>query len=89
MLEAQVEGTICNRAEAQGWVVRKLKWIGRVAAMDHFFLKGGRIVLIEFKRPDKEPNVMQGREIDRFRDAGAEVYVIDNIADGMKALGLK
>lgn len=86
--EDVIEATVCNKAEAAGWLVRKVAWPGRRAAMDRLFVKDGRTVWIEFKAPGEEPEVLQAREHRRFRAHGAEVYVIDNVAAGLKVLGL-
>jgi len=86
--EDVIETTVCNKAERAGWLVRKVAWPGRTAAMDHVFAKGGRIVWIEFKQRGKTPNVLQAREIGRWMAAGAEVYSISSIHDGLKVLGL-
>ncbi|MCQ4311708.1 hypothetical protein NAV33_07340 [Pseudomonas stutzeri] len=89
MIESPIEDWVCEKAEADGWIVRKLKWAGRRNGMDRFFLKAGRIVLIEFKRPDGKPRATQQREIDLFREAGAEVHVIDNPLAGLRVLGIE
>lgn len=81
-IEANVELPVCEYAESRGWLVRKLKWIGRRAAMDRLFARNGRVVLVEFKRPGEEPEPLQVREINRFRKAGIEVHVIDNVQEG-------
>jgi hypothetical protein len=86
--EDVIEATVCNKAEAAGWLVRKVSWPGRRAAMDHVFVRDGRTVWIEFKAPGKEPDELQRREIGRFLDAGADVYVIDNVRGGLRVLGL-
>lgn len=86
MLESYVEGSVCRWAEAHGWLVRKLAWLGRRGAPDRFFIKAGRIVLIEFKRPGNSPELHQEREIARLRAAGAEVYVIDTVQAGIDVL---
>lgn len=88
MIESPIEDWVCEKAEAAGWVVRKLKWAGRRNGMDRFFLKSGRVVLIEFKRPGGKPRTTQQREIDLFREAGAEVHVIDNPLTGLRVLGI-
>lgn len=88
--EDVIECTVVNKAEATGWIVRKVKWgqQGRRAAMDRLFLKEGRHVWIEFKAPGQVPDPLQAREHRRFRAAGAEVYVIDNVRDGLRVLGI-
>lgn len=88
-LEANIELTICDEAEAQGWFQRKVSWIGRKSAPDRVFIKNGRTVWIEFKRPGKRPTVPQSREADRMRKAGAEVYWCDDIPEGRRILELR
>lgn len=88
MMESSIEGLTCDLAEQAGWIVRKLKWIGRRNGMDRFFLKGGRVVLIEFKRPGEVPRPGQQKEIDLFTQAGAEVYSVDNPLKALRLLGV-
>lgn len=88
MSEMAIEKYACDLAEADGWIVRKLRWTGRRDGMDRFFLKGGRIVLCEFKRPGKEPVGTQLDEIELFRAAGAEVYVCNNPLTILRHLGV-
>lgn len=80
---AGVENPVKNYAKKQGYLVRKLKWIGRIGAPDDFFSKKGKgVFLIEFKAPGKDLRPTQKREIQRLRDAGVTVHVIDNVAAG-------
>lgn len=88
MSEMAIEQYACDLAEKAGWIVRKLGWIGRRNGMDRFFLKEGRIVLCEFKRPGKAPKGGQLDEIELFRAAGAEVYVCDNPLTILRHLGV-
>lgn len=88
MRESAIEGKVCHDAEAEGWFCRKLSWIGRTGAPDRLFVKGGRVVFIEFKAPGEEPRADQLREHKRLREHGAEVYVVDSISGGQDALGL-
>lgn len=89
MIESPIEEWACEKAENTGWLVRKLRWIGRTSACDRFFAKDGRVVLIEFKRPDKAPTPTQEREIQRLRDAGVEVHVVDNPLAALRVLGIE
>lgn len=101
--ESVLEDDVCGRrgksgiAQALGWLVRKIKWIGRRGAPDNIFGRAfdepcphcgahGRVILIEFKREGKEPKGQQAREIERLRAAGFEVYVIDNERDVRRVL---
>lgn len=88
MLESSIEEWVCERAEAAGWYVRKLKWIGRRNGPDRFFAKGGRVLLIEFKRPGEGPRTGQAREIERLRLAGVEVHAIDSPLAALRVLGV-
>lgn len=75
-------------ARANGWrFVRKVRWIGRRAAPDDLFVKKGRHVWVEFKRPGEKPRPGQDREIARMRKAGMEVHVIDNLDDAYELFG--
>ena len=88
-LESHIEGTACNKAEKAGWLVRKVKWIGRVGAPDRMFIKNGQIILMEFKKSGKEPSVKQEREHDRFRSQGVEVYLVDDWRVAVDIWGVK
>ncbi len=86
--EAAIEKPCVKRAKANGWFVRKLKWVGRRGAMDRVFIKGIRTVWVEFKDPDGVLAELQKREIARMRKAGAEVHVIDTIEAFCMVLGI-
>lgn len=73
-----VEKPVCEFARGNGWLVRKVACIGRRGFPDRFFVKDGRVVLVEFKRPKKTAGVQQAREHNRLRKHGIEVYVIDD-----------
>ena len=87
MIESEVENAVCQLAKANGWLVRKMRWIGRDGAPDRFFAKNGRIVLPEFKRPRGQPRVLQQRELTRLRQAGVSCPVIDTIEKGKAIFG--
>lgn len=81
-IEARLEELTCDRAKALGWEHRKLGWIGRRNAPDHFFGKQGvGSFLIEFKQPGEKPRKAQRKEIEFLRACGLEVHVIDNLKD--------
>lgn len=82
MLESRIEQKVQEFAEANGWLVRKLKWIGRRAAPDRLYIRAGRVVFAEFKQKGKLPDPLQAREHKRMREHGAEVVVIDSIEQG-------
>ncbi len=89
-LELPIEETVCDIAERNGWLVRKVAWVGRRAAPDRLFSKvvngHPRPVLIEFKREGKDATTQQKKEHERLRAAGFEVHVCDSITSALKVL---
>jgi hypothetical protein len=88
MIESPIEDWVCDKAQDAGWLVRKLQWVGRRNAPDRFFAKDGRVVLIEFKRPDGEPRPTQAKELAALHAAGVEVHTVDNPLAGLRVLGV-
>lgn len=88
MIESPIEDWVCDEAKRAGWLVRKMAWVGRRNGPDRFFAKAGRVVLIEFKRPGKEPRPGQAREIEALKAAGVEVHAVDNPLAGLRVLGV-
>lgn len=63
-------------AENNGWVVRKMQYIGRRGCADRFFFGYGQIVMIEFKRlEDGITSENQNKEHDRLLKVGCPVHV--------------
>lgn len=86
--EIVVEIDICDEAEKDGWLVRKLQYVGRRGAPDRMFVKAGRIVFIEFKKLGENPDGLQQREHDRLRGRGIIVHVVRRHDEARKILGL-
>ncbi|TPN04475.1 hypothetical protein [Mesorhizobium sp. B2-1-2] len=68
-------------AENNGWVVRKMQWVGRKSAPDRLFAGYGQLFLIEMKRKGKTPSrdgklsAGQREEFARFAAVGVKVHV--------------
>ena len=89
MLESSVENPVVTRAEAAGYYVRKVKWVGVDGAPDRLFSRDDRgTIFIEFKKKYKEPRRRQLNEHRDMRAAGIEVHVCDNIEDALRILWL-
>jgi len=87
MLESVIETKVCEFAEKQGWLRRKVVYPGRRGAPDSWFFRDGRLVIIEFKRAvDGRMSKLQVRERQRLAEHGFTVHVIDGIADGCALL---
>lgn len=82
MRESHIEKKVVKRAQENGWYCRKFVSPGRRGVCDHYFLKNGFAVFVEFKAPGEKPTKLQEREHKRLRDHGAVVLVIDNTEMG-------
>lgn len=78
-LESNVELETVAWAENNGWLVRKMSYIGRRGCPDRFFFGYGKIVPIEFKvlRKGKKSAFTAGQpeEHKRYADRGVTVHV--------------
>lgn len=80
-----VQKPVVRYARSKGWLCWKMEIVGINGCPDYWFFKAGRTVIIEFKKPGKEPTVQQVRRANELREHGFEVHVIDDAATG-KAL---
>lgn len=86
MRESKLEEDTKSYAQSRGWLVRKMKWIGRRNCPDRFYARNGRVVLVEFKKRGEQPREGQAREIETLEQYGVQVLVIDNYADARALL---
>lgn len=74
--ETDEEATAVAWAENNGWIVRKMQYIGRRGCADRFFFGYGRVVMIEFKRlSDGVKSGNQDAEHKRLAAVGCPVFV--------------
>lgn len=78
--EKDIESACKAKARRLGWLVRKYSSPHNSAVPDDLFIKGGRVIFVEFKAPGKKPTELQAEEIKKMREAGATVYVVDSIS---------
>lgn len=71
-----------------GWFVAKLVSPGVNGFPDRMFAKAARIVFVEFKDFGEPATRQQEIRHAELRDAGCEVYVIDNLAEFKRVFGL-
>jgi len=81
--EKKLEKLLIKLAAENGWLQRKVKWIGRNGAPDRVLMRETengipQIVWIELKTTGESPTVQQLKEHARMRAAGQLVLVIDN-----------
>ena len=89
MAETHIESPVVARAEAAGYFVRKVMWVGRKGAPDRLFARADRgQVYIEFKAPNKPARKLQIEEHKRMRAAGIETHVCDSVDEALRILWL-
>lgn len=81
-----VQSPVIKWAEANGWLVRRLQYIGRRGAPDALFARDGVILLMEFKKRGRHLALHQERERERFAKCGVRVHKIDTAEDGIRLL---
>jgi hypothetical protein len=80
--ERNLQRYLIVSAELHDVFCRKVQAIGHVGFPDMFLARNGRIVLVELKSPTGKGRLSkkQEKEIERLRDEGINVYVIDSYA---------
>lgn len=73
-IEKKIERDSVRTAEEDGWMVKKFTTPGRRGAFDRLFIKGGRVLFIEFKDPDGDISPLQMEEYDNLIEHGADAY---------------
>lgn len=86
MLEKDIEARARAWAISEGWLVYKFVSPATRSVPDRVFIRDGRVVFIEFKRPGGALTPGQTREIARMRRAGAEVHVCYSVEEAKVAL---
>lgn len=85
--ESTVEDTVVAWAENNGWIARPMSYRGRRGCRDYDFYKDGRVVMMEFKKPNGgELSGNQVRERRRLALAGITVYVVSDADCGITLL---
>ena len=85
-LEKHIEQAVVDWATQNGWLVRKLQWVGRTGAPDRIFIGFGRVVFMEFKRTGNKITGQQKKEFERICEVYAFTFLIDDVDEGIKAL---
>ena len=84
MLEKEIERKVCDYAKSKGVLAYKFTSPARHAVPDRLFIApDGKVWFCEFKREGQKPTVAQEREHQRLRQQKVNVFVIDNVLEGM------
>lgn len=85
MLEKQIEAKVCGYARERGLLAYKFTSPAHAAVPDRLFvLPTGKMFFCEFKREKQKPTPAQEREHHRLRQHKVNVFVIDNVTDGLR-----
>ena len=81
--EKDLQRYLILRAELHDIYARKVQAIGHTGFPDVFLARSGRIVLVELKSPTGRGRLSrkQEKEIERLRNEGINVYIIDTFAE--------
>ena len=89
MLEKQIESKVCEYARSKGVLAYKFTSPARAAVPDRLFIApDGRVWFCEFKRAGAKPTGAQEREHQKLRGHKMNVFVIDNVENGMMVIDL-
>ena len=80
-LESEVEKPAREYARQQGWWACKFVSPGMRGVPDDVFIRDGLVLFVEFKRPGELPRPQQVKRIREMEKHGAQVRVIDTLAD--------
>lgn len=87
-LEKDIESKVCAFAKSLGCIVYKFTSPSRRSVPDRLFITPqGKVFFVEFKRLGQKPTPAQQVEINRIRQMGVYVAVVDNVADGRTIIG--
>lgn len=84
--ESSLESKIRRHAIQNGWLTYKFTSPGVRGVPDRIFIKNGRLIFVEFKSEDGQLSKLQNIQIQKLREHGMEVFVINNVPDGKAIL---
>lgn len=86
-LEKEIEKKVCDYAKSLGFLCYKFTSPARRSVPDRLFISPkGVVFFIEFKMLGKKPTPSQQVEIEKIRQTGVAVYVIDSIVGGKEVV---
>lgn len=88
-LEKDIERKVCQFAKDHGMLAYKFNSESHRSVPDRLFITPkGHVFFIEFKRLGKKPTEGQLREMQRIREHGKPVFVVDTVDEGKRIVGL-
>jgi hypothetical protein len=87
--ESQIEQRHRDIARKAGWRVYKIMRSSPNGLPDRLYCRNRRFVLMEWKKPNGVLSAQQKLRHKELREAGIEVYVVDNVGDANRILQLE
>jgi hypothetical protein len=81
MLESEIKRKCRDQLEKWGWMVIHLMQTNTNGIPDTIILRKSVIYFIEFKRPTKEPRVLQDYRIRKLQEQGFKTFVVTSLKD--------
>jgi Holliday junction resolvase len=89
MKEKQIESKIVKKAKELGFLTYKFSSPSNRGVPDRIFISpNGEVFFIEFKSAKGKVTKLQEKTIKDIEHYNVEVYVIDNVEDGLNLLAL-
>lgn len=87
VMEKRIENEVVFYAKHRGCLVYKFNSPSNRSVPDRLFIcPNGEIKFIEFKGKGKVPTTMQTYTIEKMKERGVDVRVVDNIKEGKKVI---
>lgn len=88
-LEKVIEKKICDHAKKCGCYVRKFTSPAHRSVPDRMIITPhGVVYFMELKRKGEKPTMAQAVEIEKIRQMGVTVYVVDTVQEGITLVDL-
>lgn len=81
MLEKKIEQDLVKHIKAKGGLCIKLNSSTMVGLPDRLVILKNKIIFIELKAPKQKPRKLQISVMNRLKNLGCDVRVIDNLED--------
>lgn len=78
-LESELQADALDFGHVRGWFGHKVEFKGRRGGPDTVFIRQGRTIWIEFKKPGEVPTRQQEKVHQEMRAKGATVYWADSM----------
>ena len=79
MRESLIERKCCQWAKGNGWLAYKFVSPSQSGLPDRLFIRNAQVVFVEFKATGEKLRPLQVKIIDKMREQGATVHVIDSV----------